>query len=437
MSEQDNQDRLENKSVSVRFKKKPGCIIKMDVLVTKEATQATFMKAMKEVRKEISIPGFRKGKVPEDVITKRFSDSLDKHFRSLLTEVSFQEGISLIKRPPFTRKSIRTIEIVSLDKDKGAEVYFEYEAFPEVPQVDPDKLNIQNIPVIPPTEEDVSNQLFKLLFLHAEKTPVDEEHSCCLGDFVTVTITSQKDTTTPVIEKKEFYLDPKFSREWLINAICGMKKKESKEIELPKETEDSATETCTFVIEDILSCVLPEDNDAFAQKAHAENRDDLLSKLRARLTFESQFKAFEQIRHDVRSELINLWAFDLPQSLIEGETEARIASYINMQKKQKSELPLERDSLKKEFLDEVKRYFTLLFLLKPLAQTIDLGGVQQSEVLEELTHQMMHSPFETRYIYPGLPEEEAHHRLLMALLMRKCEDWCIKKRLGISMPHRS
>jgi len=324
--------------------------------------------------------------------------------------------------------------------DKGAEMYVEYEAFPEVPQVDPSKLEIENVPAVSPTEEDVANQLLKLRLLHAEKTPVEEGHVCREGDFVTVTLSSQekqKDKELPILDKKEVYLDPKFCDSWLIQAIPGMKKGETKEVQLPLTKENTDQETCLLTVEDVTFCKLPEDNDSFAQKAHAENRNDLLEKLKSRLIFESQFKVFEQIRHDVRNELIRLWAFDLPQSLIEGETEARLSAYWNILMKNKNENTVDREKAKKEFLDEVKRYFTLLFLLKPLAQSIEIGGVQQSEVLEELTHQMMHAPFETRYIYPGLPEQEAHHRLLMALLMRKCEDWCIEKRLGITMSKRS
>ena len=433
MTEQENQDLLENSSVSVRYKKRPGCLIKMDVLVAQEATQATYQKAIKEVRKETSVPGFRKGKVPEDLLKKHFSDAIESQFRSLVTEIAFKEGISLIKRPPFAKTSIRKVEIVSLDKEKGAEVYFEYEASPEVPPVNPDLLEIQAIPVVSPTEEDVNTQLLRVRLLHAERKPAEEGRSCAMGDFVKLRILSPE-TEESLLDTKELYLHPKFCDDWLLPSVLGMQKGERKEIEIPEPHTKGI-----LVVEEIDTCLLPEDDDSFAQKAHAANREDLLSKVRSRLTFEAQFKAFEEIRHEVRNELIRLWAFDLPQSLIEGETEARFSSYWNTLTKQTSQSPaLDKEKIKKEFLDEVKRYFTLLFLLKPIAQhSLKIGTIQQSEVLEELTHQMMHAPFETRYIYPGLPEQEAHHRLLMALMMRKCEDWCIEKKLGLTMPERS
>ena len=433
MSEQEKQDHLENSFVSVRYKKRPGCLIKMDVLVTQEATQATYQKAIKEVRKETSVPGFRHGKVPEEILKKHFSDAIDRHFRSLVTEIAFKEGVELIKRPPFAKTSIRKVELVSLDKEKGAEVYFEYEASPEVPQVNPDQLEIQHIPVIPPTEEDVATQLLKLRLLHAERKAAEEGHACIIGDFVKVRILAPE-TKESLLDTKELYLNHKFCDNWLLQSTLGMKKGETKEVEIPDPNIKGI-----LVVEEIDTCILPDEDDSFAQKAHADNREDLLSKVRSRLEFEAQFKAFEEIRHEVRNELIRLWAFDLPQSLIEGETEARFSSYWNTLTKQTSESPaLDKEKIKKEFLDEVKRYFTLLFLLKPIAQqSLKIGTIQQSEVLEELTHQMMHASFETRYIYPGLPEQEAHHRLLMALMMRKCEDWCIEKKLGLTMPERS
>lgn len=432
MNEQEHQDRFENEHMCIRYKKKPGCLIKLDISVKKEALLAAYEKAVKDIKKEVSLPGFRKGKVPTDMLSKKFAEAIDKQFRSILLDISFREGSELVKRPPFGRRSVRKAEIRSLDKTSGAELLFEYEATPSVPQIDAKALELQFVPPKEITEKELNDSRLRLRLMHAEKRPADDRE-LRLGDLAHITLLSSDEAHAHA--SSEYYMDPKFVAQWLLEAALGMKKGEKKEIVIPQEDRcSSCTETSWLQLDSIDECTLPEENDEFAQKVKAGNQEDLIQKLKSRLEYETKFKAFEQMRLNVRNELIRLYAFDLPQSLIEGETEARLRPYIDSLVKKHTSF--DKESLKKEFTDEVKRYFTLLFLLQPLASRVELK-VEQSEVLEELAHQMIHAPYETRYIYPQLPEEDAHQRLLMALLIRKCEDRCIEERLGVTPPTRA
>lgn len=435
MSEQEPQDRFENQQVTVQYKKKPGCLIKMEVIVHKEAAQAAYAKALKEVKKEVSIPGFRRGKAPEEVVEKRFADSLDSHFRHLISELAFKEGVSLIHRHPFTQKSVRKIDVKSIDKLKGAHILFEFEAAPDVPKVDPQALDIQPVTLKEPTEEDLAASRFNLRLLHAEKQPL--ERAVEMGDFALITLKDPSHPEELLYDKKELYIDTKYAPKWIVDTAVGMKKGETKEVTPPQDDKQVEPSTpMSLTIDEVLSCNLPEENDEFAVKVHAKDKEDLLDKLRSRLKYEAEFAAFEKMRHALRNELFRLYAFDLPQSLIEGETEGRFRPFLEAAKKTHSEETLDIEKIKKSFNDEVKRYFTLLFLLQPLTKEVK-GEVHQPELLEELTHQIMHAPFESRYIYPGLAEQETHQRLLMALILRKCEDWCIEQKVHISAPKRT
>lgn len=432
--QQEPQETFENQQVSVQFKKKPGCLIKMEVLVSKEATEAAYLKARKEVKKEVSIPGFRKGKAPDDVIEARFKEALDKHFRHLISDLAFREGIELIKQRPFTQRSVRKIEVRSLDKAKGAHLFFEFEAAPTVPEIDPQAIDIQAIEPRSILETDFEAALFNMRVLHAEKTPAPDR-TVQPQDFAIITLTELDKPQAPLLNKKEMFVHEKYCPKWVISALENMKKGESKEVTIPA-SEDAPETKATLTVDDLFASTLPEINDQLAEKVHAKNKEDLLEKLKIRLTYEASFEAFEKIRHVLRNELIRLYAFDLPQSLIDGETEGRFRPYMETLKKTKMVESTNIEQSKKEFSDEVKRYFTLLFLLQPLAKHVEMKAAQ-NEILEELTHQIMHAPFETRYVYPGLAEEETHQRLLMALIERKCEDWCIEQKLHIKSPKQS
>ena len=426
-------EKFENQQVSVQYKKKPGCLIKMEVLVSKEAIEASYLKARKEIKKEVSIPGFRKGKAPDDVIEKRFADALDKHFRHLVSDLALKEGLSLIKQRPFTQRSMRKIDIRSIDKTKGAHIFFEFEAAPDVPQIDPQALDLQIVTPRVRTDEDLQAALFNLRILHADKKPL-EERALQLQDFAIITLTDLNKPEHPILNKKEMFIGENYCPKWTMEALVGMKKGDTKEVVMPND--DKSETKALLEVNEAFSATLPEVTDEFAVTVHAKDAADLLEKLKKRMTYEAEFEAFEKMRHTVRNELIRLYAFDLPQSLIDGETEGRFRPFVETLKKTKMLESTNLEQAKKEFSDEVKRYFTLLFLLQPLAQKVQMQAAQ-NEVLEELTHQIMHAPFETRYVYPGLAEEETHQRLLMALILRKCEDWCIEQRLNIKAPKQS
>ena len=435
MSEQEQTiEQRSNDHVTVLFKTKPGCIIKMEVHVSTLGCKAANEKAMKEVKKEISLPGFRKGKVPEEIVAKQFSAQIERHAKEVLMETAFKEGVSLIGRNPFTTRSVRKSEIKQLSKDGSAVILFEYEATPDVPDVDISQLSLsQRAEIAEPSDEDIFASLTKLKIIHGAKTAV-EHRPVQEGDLVTITLLdlSQPDNQTPthLIDNEQFYVKKGFLPDWMLEVIAGMNIGDTKEtISVPENVESPTAigKPCKVVINAIHECAFPEEDDLFAQKAGAQSIDDLKQKLKDRAKQEKKIEEQTGMRLELRNELIRQYAFDLPQSLIEGETEARYRPFLEMAEKQGS-TDIDKEASRREIQEEVKRYFTCLFLMERIAKEAK-PTYSQSEFFDELTYQMIKAPFYERAVYPGLSQEEIQQRILMSIMMKKCYDWCIDQKL--------
>ena len=103
MNEKVFRHHAENENIRVDYNFHPGCVVEMNVTVSQKGSEAAYHKAMKEIRKEVSLPGFRKGHVPEDILTKNFSKQIEENFVDVLRSVSFTEASKLVKKAPFSK----------------------------------------------------------------------------------------------------------------------------------------------------------------------------------------------------------------------------------------------------------------------------------------------------------------------------------------------
>jgi trigger factor len=400
----------------------------MLVTITPAACQASYQKAVKEIRKEISLPGFRKGHVPEELVHKHFESQVDRRTQNIAVFTAFDEAVRLVGRQPFAKNSLRKSSVRKFSRESGAEILFEYEASPQVPPIEIDTLKIEAISPKLPTESDVEEFYTRLRFLYSEKKPV-ENHSIQDGDAIKVEIFGESAEPS---KPTEFFVHHGLIPEWLYPSVIGMNKGETKEISFPATSAQEQPSSCSVKILDVFECHLPEENDTFATSVGATSIEDLKHKILMRLEYDAKNAVQEKMRRQVKNELIRLYAFDLPQSLVEGETEARFHPYWETVSKSAKTAP-DKETLRKSFLEEVKRQFTCFFLFQPLFAKIK-PSYTNAELMDELNYQASRVPVTQCVLHPKLKEEEIFDRLLSNIIMRQCEDFCIEQRLGIVRP---
>ena len=426
MNEKVFRHHAENENIRVDYNFHPGCVVEMNVVVSQKGSEAAYHRAMKEIRREVSLPGFRKGHVPEDILTKNFSKQVEENFTDVLRSVSFTEASKLIKKVPFS-KYFRKIAVKKSARDSSSELYFEYEAAPQVPEVDLSTIQIKPVAPSEPTEKEVSFFLLRLRFAWSEKKP-QEERLAAENDSVTLSLTATVNGEKRVVEsEKELLLSKELFPEWLYASILGMKKGEEKQVNHPEEkNEDGSPVVYSINVAGVAECSLLPEDDTFAAKWHYES----LAKFKEAIVnmLQLQYKAIAQdkMRRQLRNELIRLYAFDLPQSLVEAETEGRYQAFVKSVPEHKQ---ADRDEERKPFLDTVKRYFTCLYLLQPFYEFVS-KDISPEELSREYTYQIQELPFTQRMLLPEMQQEDLVRRLMTAICLRRAEDYCLQKIIG-------
>jgi len=417
------QHSFSNENISVQCTYKPGCLVDMSVSVTSQATEAAYRRAMKNVKKEVSLPGFRKGHVPESMLLKHFKNDVDRQSHNVLADTSFREAIQLVGRDPFHENSVRA-KVVRFSAEEGSELWFEYEARPIVPTIDIDSLSLECIEPTMPKQEKIENLYMQLkLFQATERNTVDRPVQD--GDFVTVMLFYEDGSSE---EQAHLFFQQGYLPSQLYDALLGMKAGDEKEISF-QDDEGRRVQKCS--ISSVLECSLPEENEEFFEKVKVSSAEAAKDQVRKMLEFEARVDAYEKMRHQFLNECLKLYAFDLPQSLVKGETEARIRGFLETVSEAERG-KFDKEKLRKDFGEEVKRYFTLSYLLQPLFSVVDTSCTS-NELQEEMYRQHC-LPHPQRVVFSGLDEETTAYRLLLQVFSRQCEAYCLKKRLGVEPP---
>jgi trigger factor len=397
----------------------------MVVTVSPTACQAAQQRALKDVRKEASLPGFRHGHVPEQIVLKHFKPQLIRRTQATLMSTAFDTAVKLNGRNPFSKNSLKKATLQKSSKETGAELLFAYEAAPQVPNIRIEELQLSKVDPKPVSQEAIEEQCEWWRFQMRKTTPA-EDRPCKEGDVASVAFSNPSGNGK---EEKEVFVSSRLPK-WLYSALIGMKAGESKEV-TASMGEGSPEEQVLITLQKLSDCTIPEENEEFVKGLGKASVEEFRNHIREVLEFETLNQAQERMRRQVRNELIRQYAFDLPQSLVEGETEARFQAYWNsLPASKKNEA--EKDTLRKPFLDEVKRHFTCLLLLEPLFQTVKPTYTQRQLTNEFLKQNQ--TPPELRAIHDKLSEEETVSRLLTEIAMQQCEDYCIEKRLGVKAP---
>ncbi len=152
----------------------------MDIEIPKEDIEGEYSKKLAQYRREISLPGFRQGKVPLDLVKGRFGKAIYAQSVEDLVEKSFENACKQHSLSPISRGNIS-----NLKADEGTPVSFtiEFEIDPQVEIKGYANLNIAAEPK-KVKEADVGKAIEDLRDRHAEL--IDVDRAAQKGDSVAI-----------------------------------------------------------------------------------------------------------------------------------------------------------------------------------------------------------------------------------------------------------
>lgn len=417
-----------NENLSIVLTREPGCRVKLDVTITPDAAEAAYRKAVKVVNKEVSLPGFRKGKAPENLIMQNYAKPIDQEWRELMVQTTFREALTLTNVYPFNDKSVDRPQLKQCSRQEGGHIIFTMETFPEIPAVDPSNITLTEPKRKEVRPEDVENAIMDLRLNRAAWNEITDR-SIQDGDYVNVDIDNLDDPENPVCQDTHLFMKKGKIGKWIYDLIIG--KKAGDAIEGTSEKEEELSEEfvetrCLIKINKIESPELPELDDEFAAKFGLKTIQELYQKVEEDLNKQATERVQEILRMQVEDALFNQYAFDVPSTLFEGEKKSRLQYLHSLKGK------LTPENYKKaathyqdeKLNTEVLRSLCLYFLKRKIAEDNNVE-VNQNEIMQEMLWHLYNPS--SRLIDPSMNEEQIRSKIFLHLLNRKTNDFLVNK----------
>ena len=340
-----------------------------------------FESVAKEFLRHASMPGFRPGKAPKDMVLKKYEKDIEEEVRRKLMSDSYRQGIKDQKLKVVSQPDIEEIQF-----NRGQPFQFAatLETAPdfEIPDYRgvPAKREIVSV-----TDEDVQRGITALRTQQATFEKVDR--AVQEGDYVVVNyigasegkpLTEIAPTARGLTEKKNFWVEvsptsfiPGFAMQ-LVGAKAGDKRVVNVDFPADFVSEPLAGKKAAYDVEvvEVKQKVLPEVNDKFAQSYGAETIDVLLEGVRKDLQNELNLKQKRSIRNQVVQSLMQKVNFDLPETLVAAHTRNFVYDIVSRSQQQgasKEMIDKQKDEIYSMANQGAKERVKLGFILNAIA----------------------------------------------------------------------
>jgi trigger factor len=368
--------------------------LKIEVPVEEVAQR--FVRAYKELNRQVRVPGFRPGKAPQALLEQRYAKAVEEDVvRSLVPDfydrAVRQAGISpvQVEIPPLERVKIKrdapftftaTVEI------KPKIELRDYKA-PNPISLKPDKRTV--------TDEQVAKGMDVLREQHARLDAPPTGHKAAEGDFVILTVEGFLDGQPLEGSKKANHLHKVGSNMTVLGLdidqhILGKAEGEAVEISQPYPASHPDTrvagKTVAFTV--LLNAVkikkLPDLDDEFAKDCGSYGSlAELQSKLRGEMEKALKREIEDTYKDTIVKRLVETHHFELPDTLVERELEAIIRQHVQQRQRRtgaEGASALETEDLTKlrqENRDEAARRVKVGLILEAVAEKENLTVSQE------------------------------------------------------------
>jgi len=304
--------------------------VKLTIEVPEDEFGKDLDRTYRAIANQIKIPGFRKGKVPKQIIdTQIGQDAIFEEFVNSSVPAYFRKAVADEDLAPITDPDI---DVQQLEPGKPFVFSATVEVRPRLSFEESDYTGISvTKPAVEVTEQEIDDWIERLRERFSELEPVGRPVQ--EGDFVTVDLTVTKGGQKVEQASREDYLyfvgsgevGEKLDVE-LVGAKPGaiLKVSDALPERFGEELGGAAVEI-TVLVKDVKARKLPEVDDDFAKTASEfDTIPQLRDDLRERLTEVKEREATAALRDLVLEAMIEKVDVDLPQSLIDEETDHRI-----------------------------------------------------------------------------------------------------------------
>jgi trigger factor len=312
--------------------------VKLTVTVSREDVGSQYDNLLSGYSKSLQMPGFRKGKVPKEVLERKFGSSLKEEalgsiIEKSITEIFEDESFLPADRPlPYSPPELAGKP--ELDFDADLQFSVTYDVLPAV-KVEAWKGLSVEIPDSEVTDEDINVELEAIRNRNAIVQDKDDDAVAADGDVVTVNYLELSESGDPREETKRedfvFTLGSGYNMYRFDEEITGMKKGDTKDFEktYPEDFIDKELAGRTVKLRvsmtALKSKILPELDDDLAQDVDEKYKtlEDLKANIRERFAKNLDQRLRTMTLNGLLEKIMESAPVELPESMIRIELDSR------------------------------------------------------------------------------------------------------------------
>ncbi len=365
--------------------------VRLTVEVPFEELKPNLDAAYKKIAGQIAIPGFRKGKVPPQIIDQRIGRAtvLDEAVNEAVPQL-YMRALEENELTPLSQPEIEISEFV--DKEKLA-FTAEVEVRPEITVPDYEGLAVQ-VEDVEVSDQDVEEQLQALRQRFG--TLVDVDRAVEDGDFVSMDLSASRGGE-PIEDAQATDLSYQVGQQTMLDglddALLGMSAGESKNFATKLVGGDLAGEDVDVevTVKAVKVQELPDLDEEFAQTASEfDTVEELTADVRQRLERGRRLEQAAEARDAVLEKLLDLAEIPVPEKAVQAEIDARREQireqlqYAGMTEQQYLD---SEEQTEDEFTADLEKRsrdaLAAQFLLDEIAKNAELG-VDENELSQHI-----------------------------------------------------
>ena len=329
--------KVDNKSTILR---------ELKVTVDPSSFQGYIDTSLSRLQQTAQIRGFRKGKVPLDLIKKYYLKDVKADVVKQVVSDSFWKAVRDQNLLPVGAPLISDIQNPDLEDAKKLTYVANVEVFPEIKLANLGKVKVQRHTAVLGADE-VEKTIENLRQNHAEVTSSEGdssyERAVTDGDTVEMTFLGRLNGQTHDKlkgERQVVKVGAKRFLDELEEALVGMRPGQTKSVtvtfseEFPDEMVAGKPVEFEVTLHEIKKVQLPALDDEFAKRFQSESIADLREKVQKSLSEEKTNDARSRTRESLMRGLLEHHSFEVPTALVDTELKSMVDDFANRMRKQ-------------------------------------------------------------------------------------------------------
>jgi len=312
----------------------------IDVVIEPEAVRAVYDRISDKYAKGANVPGFRPGHAPRGVVRTRFKDQIRTELLRELLPDAVQKAVEEHKLAPLGEPELNLENTGGLSElgEKPISFSVNVEVLPDVKLGDYKGLEVARR-TRPVKDEDLDRVIESLRENSATLEPV-EDRGAQPGDTVTANFhgkfLNQPDAEPIKVEDVDVVLGGPGVVSEITDNLTGAKPDDEKVFTVDYPADFSSKGLAgkqveyTIKVSAVRIKELPELDDEWAQSLgeEIESLGDLRAKVRSDLESQTKNEADNKVRADLVRQIVEAHQLELPEGLVEHQTEVRLESVV-------------------------------------------------------------------------------------------------------------